>query len=811
MSYSQLVLSEKPYGYWDCSSIVSGALDDLTTFSNNATLTNAYPNKKPIIYGPESSVMLLENSLISIDNIYKVFFKGSEDKPFSIELFFSIINSSTTPHQILKIGSFIECYVISDRIYIKSNNQVSSIKVKNWETSNYLCLRYGSGSVSITLNNLNTAAINLGTEFSFVDETPPDFIFGPSAGYDSPLYINSIAFYSFSLIDSEMLIRQSWAMYDSKSERIAIANNADIINPSVDELIPNFSYSIDTKDRFLQGYSQNIIFKDNYITLPSEPPVQIVSLDNNPQFNIDLNGISLSGDSYVDLSNAYKYFSGDYNVIRQQVTFDGLSTKQSILHIGPMLDRSSMHLYKSTSNTIVLESISSSGTATTISESGSLGSDFTQPFDISLAFLDGFVTLSVNDISEDPESSAYPAPGFDFYLGNSFSLNTPLTSKIKNFSIDSYEDGDEIIFTNTGDYTLKFNNSLSVSQRGLWNYQIEIPENSITSLINYNYASKNCYLYVNDSFIEKTTLIPNISYDSKNILNIEVELRTDDSFNYPSVFSGVSILTYDSVNIPSSNGIYRIEPIEKSQSENYVSTDPFLIRYTRATPLDRPLSLGITFNSIVPTAGDYLDDLEAESWTPTQSQVTSGANLVINNTSSNQDIAMLEFLIKLNRTPSTGEQFVIFDVDGSTIDLKYSDTGIVLSSGYTLYIDGQEASAGQDLEEFEFYHFLVRFTTPVSSVIKLGVNSERTVGLDGSMGFFAAHSSVPSNFESYLSLRYNSIIGRPSISKTDPDSIQITDFSGSPQEYEYSQDGKYFAMKQLPKVKIVQNKWQTIK
>jgi hypothetical protein len=811
MSYSQLVLSEKPIGYWDCASTNLENLIDLTSYQNNAVTLNANLNKKPIIYGPGSSIQLLENSTITISNIYNLFISGSEEKACSIEFFFSIKDSSTTPHQILKIGNFLKCYVISDRIYIETEDRISSIKVKKWESSNYVCIKYGSKSVSINFNNDNSSAIYLGDDFEFTDSTPPNFIFGPSSSYDSPMYLNSIAIYSYSLILSEMIMRQSWSRYDSKSERLAIANNADLIFPSVDEIVPNFSYSIDTMERFLDGEHKNIIFKDNYITLPSENPAQVFSLENNPDYILDIDGLSLAGDSYISIDSFYKYFSGDYNIIRQQVQLDGLSSEQTILHMGPMLDKSSLRLYKSIHNTIVLEYINNLDEASIISESQDLGSDFTETIDVGVYFIDGEATLLVNEIIQTPQKISSPAPEFDFYLGNSFYLDSPLTSKIKNFTVDYYENGQEIVFTNIGNYTLKFNGVFSVSQRGEWNYSIKIPEGSVGGLITYNYASKNCNLYVNDAFVESTSLIPNISYESGGFISIEVELKTENSLSSPSVFSGVSISTYDSLYIPSSNGRYRISPTNNDDSNSYVSVDPFLLRYDKYSALDRPSNLGIKFTSFIETQGDYLDDLEAISWVGEQTQVTSGCVLTINSENPLDRIEMLEFLIKLDRVPSEEEEFCIFEIDGTSINLKYSNSGIKISDGYELYIDGEPATPDTILEEFEFYHFVVKLESATNLNIILGTNSSKTLGLDASLGSFAIHKNSPPEFNSYINLRYNSIIGRPSLSKLDQDSIHIFDQTANIQEYEYSQDGKYFAMKELPKIKIIQNKWQTLK
>ncbi len=811
MSYSQLVLSERPYGYWDCSSIESGGLKDLTSFSNNALLTNVEINKKPIIYGPGNSIRLSENSEVKITNIYKLFFSGSESKDASIEFFFSIKDSANNPHQLLTIGQFLNCYILSNRIYIEVNGIKASVPITRWDSSQYVCIIYGSKSVSINLNESDYAAINLGDSFSFLDSTPPDIVFGPSAGSDKPIYLNSIAIYSYSLIFSEMLMRRSWASYSSRAEMLAISNNADIINASIGSLTPNFSYDVYTEDRYLQGSYSNIEIDGDIISTPKEPPVSVSSLDTNPQYSIDLNGISTSGQSYINLLNAFKYFNGQNSLLRMQVLFDGQAAKQTIFHIGPFIDRTTLEFYKSESNTIVVDSINNLGVATKIYESSDLGSDFSEYFDLAISFVNNNSKVFINDIASDPFITSSISSGFDLYLLNSFEFDSPLTSKLKNFTIQNYSEGDEIIYTNTDIYTLKFNKSFSVSQRGTWSYQLPIPENSVSSLITYNSAEKNCLLYVNDNFIEKTTIIPKINYDEENVLTIDVELLSEDSFINPATFSGLSVSTYDSMYVPSSNGRYRISPLSQLETDTYVSTDPFIIRYSRSTALDRPENLGIKFSSYIETQGDYLDDLEISSWVGQQEKLTSGASLIINETGTQNTIKAIEFLIQLDRVPAELEKYTIFDINNTSIYLKYSSSGIEASSGYSLYVDGQLVTATKILEEDEFYHFLVYFDQPVSEIISLGINNERTIGMDGSMGFFAIHNQQINNVASYVLSRYNAIIGRPYISKLDSDSVNISDTPSSTQEYEYSEDGKYFAMKYLPKIKIIQNKWQTIK
>lgn len=812
MSYSQLVLADRPYGYWDCAGLSGGDLEDLTGFSNPAVLSNVQTDKKPIIYGPGACVKLTDNSSITIQNIYKVLFSGSENKPVSIDFFFSIEDSSTTAHTLLSIGNLLTCYVVSDKIYIQSGNIRSGLSIPNWDSSQYVCIIYKNNTISLNLNGSKKTSIYLGDDFSLPDLSPPDLVFGPSADPELPLYLNSIAIYTYEMLPGQMLTRLSWAGYDASADSYAVANGGEVINPISSMDMENLSIDLMDRNTLQNGEYSNILIKDDILTLNPIPPVNVESIDTSLNYSIDIEGISFGGGSFIEIKNPSNFFKGYNNIIRQQVKIDGLATDQSILFIGPFIDDSFIQLYKSSSNTIVCSSISSLDVETILAESSDLGADYSEYFNIALTFQDNYGTLIVND----EESSVFDIPGinttFKLIIGNGIDYDSPLTSKIKNFSIDNYIDGDTVSFDEIGKYCLRFYDSFSVSQTGEWNYRLPIINESISSYVSYNFAAKGIELYVNGSRIIRPGTIPEMIYNSSSSLDIKVLLKTYDSIKDLPVMSELEIKTFDSTYLSSGNGIYSISPIEIDYSESYPKTDPYEIKVKNVSALSRPNNIGINFVRQIEVLPDIDDEPDSEDpWVPEPNIQTSGGSIVINTESSSDYIEVLEFLVRLNSSPADSEEYSILDVLDYAIAITYSDSGLSLTSGYDLYIDGVLASGGETLEENEFYYLCAHFDSPVSSEIYLGISEDSSLGFNGSMGNFVIHNSTPQNISSYVSSRYNAIIGRPILSKVDNNSIEIFDNSSSTQEFVRSTDGKYFAMKHLPKAKIVQNKWETVK
>lgn len=807
MSYSQLVLSQRPSGYWDCASLVSGEIEDLTSYNNHAAIVEVETGKKPIIYGPESSVRLTDESTITITNSYKVFLRGSEDKSCTIELFFNIKDSSTTKHEVLKIGTFASCYIISDKIFLECDGKKASIQVSDWDNTQYVSIQYSARSIVLYLNDSDPVSISLLPGFSFPDLTPPDITIGPSATFDLAMYVNSIAIYTYPLLRDEIEQRLSWAGYGSKAERLAIANNAEIINPIYSESMISHNYNLMQKELISQGISKNVVYNNNSLTLRSLSPVSVYSGQTDLDYTITEDGLSLSSESYVKLNNIAHCFNGYNNTISQQILLDGLSAKQTVLEIGPFSDKSNLSLYKSNTNKFVMSRMSWDGSEEVLAESPDLGLDFTLYFNVGISISNGNASLIVDEYQSDSVKLGVLSSGYEFYLGNSFDLNSPLTSTIKNFSINDYSD--EIIFTETGDYTLKFDKSFNVSQKGTWEYQFNVPENCISSIVKYNYANKNAKVFVNGDEVIEPSFIPGISYDSQETVLFSVELISSDSLTDIPSIDNLTVKLFGLSTISSGNGTYNISPLSISITDTYLKTNPFIIRSLATSPLSKPNNLGIKFITRPNYVADYLDENVEEvvsTWTIDPTFETSGAVLY-----GNKDIKLLEFILQLDRYPGENEEFTILQVSGDSTKISYNKDGLVLTSGYSLYLDGVLCSGGEELIADEIYYIAVLFTSVQSSPINIGIDNTQSSGLSGSIGHLAVHEVEPASISSYIQSRNQAVFGRYYLSKLDSDSVNISDIPSATQEYIRTEDGKYFEMKELPKVKIVQNLWETIK
>lgn len=807
MSYSQLVLSQRPSGYWDCSSLVSGEIEDLTSYNNHAAIVGVETDKKPIIYGPAKSVRLTDNSTITISNTYKTFLRGSEDKSCTVELFFNIKDSSTTKHEIIRIGSFVSCYIISDKIILECDGRKASIQVNDWDNTQYVAIQYSARSVVLYFNDSDPVSISLTPDFVFPDATPPDITIGPSATLDLAMYVNSIAIYTYSLLKDEVEQRLSWAGYGSKAERLAIANNAEIINPIYSEGMVSYNYNLMQKEFISQGISDNAVFDKDSLTLRSLSPVSVYSGVSDLNYTITNNGLSLTSQSYVKLNDIAHCFNGYSNTISQQILLDGLATKQTVFCLGPFSDKSNLTLYKSTSNKFVLSRISWNDTEEVLAESPSLGADYTLYFNVGIAINNGSVALVVNEYESTPVKLAVLSSGYEFYLGNSFDLDSPLTSILKNFSINKYTD--EMIFTETGQYTLKFEKSFNVSQKGTWQYQLNIPENCLSSEVNYNYANKNARVFVNGDEVMEPSFIPGLSYSSQETVLFSVELISSDSRTDIPKVNNLSVKLFGSATLSSGNGTYNISPLSTGSTDTYIKTNPFIIRSQATSPLSKPSNLGLKFVARPNYVPDYLDENVKQvvsTWSIDPTTETSGAVLF-----GNKNIKLVEFIFQLDRYPGENEEFTILQVSGSNTKISYNKNGLVLTSGYSLYLDGVLCTGGEDLIADEVYYMAVLFTSAQSADINLGINNTQTVGLSGSIGHMAVHQVEPTSISDYIQNRNQAIFGRYYLSKLDADSLDISDTPASTQQYIRTEDGKYFEMKELPRVKIVQNLWEIVK
>lgn len=832
MSYSQLILPETPYGIWELS---GNSPTDLTG-RNNATYTGCIFGKKPIIYGLEASTVLDEDSSITISNIYKLFLTGSETKAASLEFFFNIPDSDDEELLLVSIGSFARCYIKSDRIYLEANGSTCNILTETWDRTNYVAMVYKKGSFTLCLNDTAKKSITFPEDFTFPDSEAPDIVFGP-VGNDMITYLNQICIYSYALSNSQISKRVEISKFSGNSDRVATAISAEIINPQYQPDMEVFSDKLSTKENFEKGIFNNIVIENDYLTLESIPPVSVSSMNSSIDFNLNMDGISFGGESYIRLDDVFSKFIGIDNVIFMSLLLDGLSTKQTILEFGPGLDYSSLSLVKTDDNKFAIIKKSTVGAEEVIIESTSLGSDFTSYFNVALIFNLNTIELLVNDISQGIEQISQLISPFTMYLGNSFSGLSPLTSKIKNFTIDKYTTGvsistSEILYQDSyvdeysqenetlsnpkifpygdiGLYTLSFQNTLSVSQKGTWSIQYPKIINSIGGTITYNYGSKNSVVIVNNKEINTSSFIPNYNYASPETIKIDAILKTGDSFNELPILDNIFIIAYETTDIVSYGGKYTLTSLPDEDNDPYNNIQPYLLTDIPSNPLDRSKNMGCKFIRNLDYFNDIDDDPTGALATGADQLVTSGGRVVINSETLNQ-IKTFEFLFKLESLPVDDQEFTLFSVNATGgAQLSITTAGLVKTGTYDLYIDGVLTNTISNIDINEFYYVAVAFPTEVSNDLYFGINKNSQNIFNGSLSNIVINDSSPSSMSSYVNYRYEAMKGRNTITLSDSDPISISDDSGTSKTYIVSSDGSTFAMNELPKIRIVQDDWET--
>lgn len=818
-------MSEMPYGYWDLydfqlidsytdnyEDIYGGELNSFTdsTGRNPIIVSSAIASLKPIIYGVPGSIALDNDATITINNQYKLFLSGSENKEFSLEFFFNINDSLESEINLLSIGTFLKCYVKSDRIYIKVGNQVASVLSETWDQTNYVCIFYKRGAVSIRLNNKEIKSIVLSDEYRFPDSTAPTIVFGPAASNNIPIYINSIALYSYVLSEIQMNNRILWSKYNGNADRIATAYNAEVINPKHLTELESYSTFISTKENLEAGELNNVLIDNNSLTLAKLSPVSVVSKQSSAPYSLTINGISFSGQSFIQLSDATSVLNPQESVIRGSLLLDGLASDQTVFEIGPGVDFLTLSLVKTSDNTIALVKTDLLGTKNTIIESGDLGSVYTDYLNFAVTLFFGEIKLILNDILIDTENISMLSSNFDWYLGNSFSGDSPLTSRIKDFTVDNYDNSsDEFIYSEIGLYTLRFLNGLSVSQRGEWSFIYPRIENSISTQISYNYGSKNSYLFVGGEQVFDTEHIPNYNYANPSNIEITSVLKTEDSSNDLPVFDDLSIISYDSLDIPSSGGRYSLKTLDNDGSE-YAVTQGYLLNDRELSPLDRPKNLGIKLTRLRGYIPDIEDDPDGALPLDSDINVSTGSRIVKSSDESSDNIEIIEMVISATDLPSASQTYTIVDAtDSSSRKLTLTGAGLVKTGSFNLYVDGQLVTSFANIIKNEFYYVVVELNTPATTDIYLGINKSRQDLFNGTIGNIVIHNEKPIVVQDYIDYRFNAMVGRNTISVSDSDSIEINDsFSGS-RSYLTTEDGRLFSMNELPKVKIVQDRWES--
>jgi hypothetical protein len=158
-------------------------IEDRVSTNNINIFEYDHKNIKPIIFGTDSCVKLTEQVSPNLNNNYKLFISGTENKDATVEMWFAIEQPPSYRHTLLKIGTFLNCYIERDRIFIESGGKSASIQVVDWEKQHYVAISYLNRKVDLYLDDRDPVSVSLDEDFRFDDiintTLIPSVVFGP--------------------------------------------------------------------------------------------------------------------------------------------------------------------------------------------------------------------------------------------------------------------------------------------------------------------------------------------------------------------------------------------------------------------------------------------------------------------------------------------------------------------------------------------------------------------------------------------------------------------------------------------------------
>lgn len=593
-----------------------------------------------------------------------------------------------------------------------------------------------------------------------------------------PLFISSIALYPFAVTRSHILKRLDYARNDI-SDSLSIRYSGDRINTDYNSVYSTKELDITELAKTDQIVSQNLVYTNNGFYMPIVKPASVSYGLFGGSYELDSTGISFSGDCYINIDNVDKYFNPYSSTIRMQIGLDSTSGDGVLLSITPISNAYAL-IIKKESNKIsgyILDE-SEDPSPNLLFQSNTLT---TGQYNLAFNFTELSLSAKVgsqefNDI-EISNVESYT----DIFLGNLPSSENAFPDRIRNFGIDSLTDFADINWYSPELYMLRFNGDLNVSQTGRLQYTATSLDQSNNSIITFNDASKP-YLFVNNAIVTEPSNIPSISYSDPQPIVINAEVVTEDSYTDNPKINNLFASSFNSNAITSSLSNFTLTP-NTDISSNFLNNS-YVIKSRNTNILAHDSNIGIKFNR----------------------GVSTGCKVVKNSS----DYEAFELVFKVTKYPNSSETYNIFDLSGATsTGLSYSDDGLNKYGTYDLYIDGELITnpSNYEISVGEIYHIFVVLPTQIDSSIHLGNNKSSQNMINGSIGKICVYENTPTDTASYVSDKYQDLIGRVSRSISGG-TISVTDEPAAPQTY--YRNSEYFEMLELPKVKFVTSSWEEI-
>jgi hypothetical protein len=600
------------------------------------------------------------------------------------------------------------------------------------------------------------------------------------SSYDSdPLFINGIALHPRDILSGSRQKRINYATIDSDNQ-LAIEKRADIFDlkyssyPSIKEI--NMINEID-----LTQESNSLTGVNSVYNNPLGSESVVIGL-NGGTANILEYGLVLTQSAYLPITQSSDVFDVNSGTLRLQTKFDTTTGNGYLLFMEGVFNYYGIVLRKYNNKIQGLLLSDYDEVAETLFETQSISSG-----NINIALNFSGLSMSAKVGAEVFEDLSIPtlSEGASITIGNIPETSNAYPDPIRNFAIDPLTEFANINFIKTGKYMLRLTENLNVSQRSEFNFSIMSSEVGTNSVFTINTAGGN-QVTLNSVPVNQNINIPEFLYGSSDEIRATIVLETDDSSTGYQSFNSAYLAVFDSSFLNSSLGNYSLvhnvlfeDIYQDIYRDEYIGDipKPFVIQTINSNILSHDDNLGIRF-------------LKEES---------TGCRIINNNVVGR----CLEFVFKINIPPNRSEVYNIFDLSGvSNISLKLNKDGLVKSGTFDIYIDGEQSTnvSSVDIVPGEFYHLFVVFPANLTSNIFLGKDKTSENCMDGSIGKLNIYTEVPADLPTFVEDKYRDIIGR--ITKSvDGELLTIRD-SETTQQYSRSDDGSYYEMIKLPKVKI---------
>lgn len=814
MSYTLLVQSDKPLGYWKLNS----STEDLSLLNNSASVSSSiqYSGLPLVANSACASIIESTSGSINIANTYDAFHRGFEHVNFSIEFWISFnssvldgsgyyknISSSTQyfTNNKLKIiqlmnGSTEIGVIYYDynrntfrfKINDTDNSNVEAISVvRNLNTSFHIMASYKNKALSITVNGDegSSGAVNDTSLFPKVGTSNYYFSinsnsFNSSAGMS--YVINDLAFYDYSLNLEKIRKRVMWAYHNDKPNFLTAKIGSSLFE--FEELDSHIALHYEHSGISYEQYKDifNLKIEDtqglkNKISNNFE-----IDTSYNPNASVvySSDGIYLLNNASLKLNSYGRLFTDlQFTTFTAQIKFSGSSDyifsidqKDPNAILYAKLDTNGFYFYT--------YDVSAASTSLLSTASSSLISGSSYNFGICIN--SETFTMYGNSVSSSGTLNNFILnPDNTLIIGNmTASVNASNSSKIKNFGMSNLNitDFSTIDFTKNQMYMARLTSDLSISQIGYWVYSVPLSSfaNSIT-------GSKVTWDGMDNAFVEtsmnrgfswntlyKGTSIPELVY---NDVNRDVMIRVTVPYDYMienvnQSFNNFQISLYNNLTFLSNDKNYELVGLSDSSS-----LQSFNIQRNDQPMGYRKDNFGLKFDkanastTYVPGYAEIygltsaLNNYGIDFWFKANSISTASSyilHLDYVQTSNDSYIDVYTDAYAASGVISTPEYYLY---------LNQSNNKLIYSpSAAKLYVNGQSvASNSASIKIGEYYHLMIDYGSAS------GYESHSVMTLNGLYETASSHSAFAygniniwnaSVTQSDANLRYQSFIGNNS-------------------------------------------------